>query len=690
MQNAVPFLSPAQNSRAVAVAIYTRVSTDAQTGRRFDSCEHQTAVCREHIDRKRAEGWFEFGHFSDEAYSGATLDRPGIRRLMHCIAAGQVEVLLVYRLERILRSISEWTHLQDFLREHGCRLVSPSDDHSDRSASGRLKSNMMMSLAEYERSNVAEKTRSKLEAQAKRGMWGGGYVPFGYDYDRSRQQLIPNPGEATVLKRIFDRAGELASLGQIAAELTHEGVRSGVRWQKCGLRERRSIGGRVFRTDVLRKIIGNPLYRGVICYGGKEYTGQHEPLVGKEAWELANAAILEPRNKRAIRLRDRDTHSNLLKGILVCEVCQQPLLGKASGKPSRSGSHYRYYHCAGRPLQREAKPACQVGNLPAPVLEKLVVTFLGLIPKQDATAPRITLDPVALRHRQASLDSALAEVERELKIVQSKIDHCTEVLACGGIEMLRPEIVERATQLTRERQPLLVKRAAIRQEFEGCRNQGYDAVRVREAFERLSRVLPSMPPPELHSLLSSILARIDIRALERSNWFKAGNQGDRVFRLSLSIRVANLLFAMEQGHETGTSQPTRSPASEFEFECVIGRQRRAMIVAPFRIDVGEVVKPAPVVATGHEHPIHRATRWGQRHTGGTSVRAIARADRVSPSLVSLHLKLMRLPPEAQRYLRDLRSRRAVQHFSLRRLAALVAMPREEQAKVFAKLRADLA
>ena len=204
----------------------------------------------------------------------------------------------------------------------------------------------------------------------------------GYDDERSRQQLIPNPGEATVLKRIFDRAGELASLGQIAAELTHEGVRSGVRWQKCGLRERRSIGGRVFRTDVLRKIIGNPLYRGVICYGGKEYTGQHEPLVGKEAWELANAAILEPRNKRAIRLRDRDTHSNLLKGILVCEVCQQPLLGKASGKPSRSGSHYRYYHCAGRPLQREAKPACQVGNLPAPVLEKLVVTFLGLIPKQ--------------------------------------------------------------------------------------------------------------------------------------------------------------------------------------------------------------------------------------------------------------------------------------------------------------------
>ena len=209
MQNAVPFLSPAQNSHAVAVAIYTRVSTDAQTGRRFDSCEHQATVCRDHIERKRAEGWFEFGHFSDEAYSGATLERPGIRRLMHCIAAGQVEVLLVYRLERILRSISEWTHLQDFLREHGCRLVSPSDDHSDRSASGRLKSNMMMSLAEYERSNVAEKTRSKLEAQAKRGMWGGGYVPFGYDYDRSRQLLIPNPGEATVLKRIFDRAGEL-------------------------------------------------------------------------------------------------------------------------------------------------------------------------------------------------------------------------------------------------------------------------------------------------------------------------------------------------------------------------------------------------------------------------------------------------------------------------------------------------
>ncbi|MBA3849032.1 MAG: hypothetical protein C0502_03430 [Opitutus sp.] len=424
MLNAIQTSTSTHDHRAVPVAIYTRVSTDGQTGQRFDSCEHQANVCRDFIGRKRAAGWFEFGYFSDEAYSGATLDRPGIRRLMQCIAAGQVRVLLIYRLERILRSINEWIRLQDFLREHGCRLLSPTDDHSDASASGRLKTNMMMSLAEYERSNVAEKTRSKLEAQARRGMWGGGYIPFGYDYDRERQQLIPNPGEAEVLKRIYTSASQLASLGQIAAELARDNVLSGVRWEKGENRERRSVGGKPFRSDGLRRLIQNPLYRGVIRFGGKEYPGQHEALVSADLWERANATIAESKRDPKAPLRHRDKYSNLLKGVLVCATCRQPLFSKASGKDAGAGPRYRYYHCTGRSSATAQKQTCHLGSVPAEPLETLVITFLGCISRQDTTVARINEHSSTLRPRQGQLTCELNSVEAQLHTIYVSLWHC--------------------------------------------------------------------------------------------------------------------------------------------------------------------------------------------------------------------------------------------------------------------------
>jgi DNA invertase Pin-like site-specific DNA recombinase len=689
MLYATSTLPASQELRVVPVAIYTRVSTDGQTGHRFDSCEHQANVCRDFIGNNCAAGWFEFSHFSDEAYSGATLDRPGIRRLMQCIAAGQVRVLLIYRLERILRSISEWTRLQDFLDVHGCRLLSPTEDHSDASASGRLKTNMMMSFAEYERSNVAEKTRSKLHAQARRGLWGGGYIPYGYGYDRERQRLTTNPAEAATLRRIFTCASELVPLGQIATELARDNILSGVRWAKGEHRERKSVGGKPFRTDILRKLIQNPLYRGVIRHGGKEYAGQHQALVNADIWEQANAAITEAKRKPKRPLRGRDKNSNLLKGILVCAVCRQPLFAKASGNNADDGPRYRYYLCKGPPRDTAPEQTCHLGNMPAKPLEELVVTFLGCIGRHNSTVDRVSDLPRILQSKQGQLSGNLASVEQNLQAIKTKIRNCTEVLAQGGIEILRPELAEQATQLSRQRQPLLVRREEIRQQLHTLNDQRFDVARLQHAFERLGRVLVTISRTELRALLVTLLERIDIQEIERSNRFKILLSGDRLFRLSFWIRTEAVVSAMERGTVIDDTTPMKhSQTVELEAGVLVGRNRRTKIITPFRIDLDGPALIAPPAQESPQHPICRATRWSKEIATGTGVRAFARTEGVSPSLVSLHVKLLRLAPEIQGFLRDLTSPKALQHFSLRKLAALAELSHERQLVEFASLRSQ--
>lgn len=204
---------------SLPVGIYARVSTFNQVGGRFDSCESQAVMCRDYLNKHAAaEGWHEFITLTDAAYSGANLNRPGMQVLMHHIEAGTIKVVLIFKLERVLRSTHEWVPFRAFLRKHGCRLVSATEDISDETPPGRLKNNIVMSVNEYERDNTSEKIHLKLVEQAKRGMWTGGNVPYGYTYDAELQGLKPLPEEA---ERAPLRA-KLTELDHGLAELTQQ------------------------------------------------------------------------------------------------------------------------------------------------------------------------------------------------------------------------------------------------------------------------------------------------------------------------------------------------------------------------------------------------------------------------------------------------------------------------------------
>ncbi|KAB2911753.1 MAG: recombinase family protein, partial [Dechloromonas sp.] len=269
------------------VVIYTRVSTENQVGGRFDSCESQAAVCREQIERHSHEGWHEVACLTDAAYSGGTMERPGIKTLKRMIEAGEVKIVLIYKLERVLRSTDEWVPFRAFLKKHGCRLESATEDLSESTPSGRLKNNLMMSFSQYERENTAEKTSQKMLQQAKRGLWNGGQVPFGYNYDKNTQTLHVHPEEAKIVRRIFEQAARMVSLTDLANDLNAEGLRTKERVWARRDGTQTVVGGCKFRSDGLRLLLKNPIYRGSVKFAGNHFAGKHEAVVTADLWDKA-------------------------------------------------------------------------------------------------------------------------------------------------------------------------------------------------------------------------------------------------------------------------------------------------------------------------------------------------------------------------------------------------------------------
>lgn len=680
------FIGPVQPSfNPIPVGIYARVSTDHQLGFRFDSCEHQTLVCRDYIKRMASRGWFEAGCFVDQAYSGANMDRPGIQALMAQIAAGRIKIVLIYKLERMLRSTYEWAKFSKFLEDHGCRLLTPYDDHSDDSAAGRFKTNMLVTMSEYERDNISEKTVDKMWAQARRGMWGGGYIPFGYDYDRNLQQLQRNWREAQIVTRIYQQAAELLPLGEIAERLNREGHRTGQRWEKDADHNRQSVGGKPFRTDVLRKVIQNPLYRGVVRFRTEEFPGQHEALVTAEIWEQANAAIAEAKKERKVRLRAEDKYANLLKGTVVCLHCGVPLFSRASGKDRQKGKHYRYYACVvGKTLN--ADDPCTLRSIAAQPLEDAIIGFLShadLGSIASESLGEIPAADVALRQR---LTAELAGIEAELAAVQTRTQNCLDVLTEEGLQGVRPELTDRLAGLQAQKQPILVKREQCRQQFSVLDEQTFNRARISHAFARLARLLPHMEREGLRQLFFGLFESIQIKQLKRSRDYKPSGDSEQVLKLRFRIHLSNFVNAMERDVVID-DRTVRSPAYgqrllEIEGQIALGWRGRIKIVAPFQMEIGPEVDAAPVVIEAVKHPIHRAAKWKVEVERGTSVRALALKENVSASLVSFHLKLLRLAPEIQVFLRNLSTSTEVDFFSLRKMALLAEPDRVVQLQRF--------
>ena len=686
---------PQSLTGTIPVAIYTRVSTTSQVGGRFDSCESQAAICREYIAKPAHEGWHEVACFTDAAYSGATLNRPGIQALKRQIEQGLIRVVLIFKLERVLRSTDEWAPFRAILQQHDCRLISTTEDLSEDTPSGRLKNNLLVSVAEYERLNTAEKVRAKMLAQAKRGYWNYGAVPYGYAYSSQSQMLTANDVEAVIVRRVFESAAQLTPLGEIAEGLNTEGLRTRVREYRCRDGTVRQVGGRRFRSDTLRSLIRNSIYLGKVRFHGREYPGLHPALVTEETWEKANAVVAKAQRGSPWRLRPADKHFHLLKGLVFCAACGRAMVPHANGKKNAEGKRYRYYTCGHVYRERESA-RCGVSHISASGLERVVIAFLSEIHRHEALL-NVAVEKSRLRKQtdREPLRVCAAEVQTALARVGQHLRNCVDAITAGGADLLGTELRDRALSLRDEKQQLLVRAEQVRQELLACDQDGVDAERVAAALGKFGEVFANLNPSEQKAVANLCLERIEIRSAARRS-LEAGDSpaGARLFALCIKLPLARLVEGLAQRlivQRRGGLRDAITRTLTLSLVVALGKHGVATILEPVVRDVGAPWKrPCKVPPRTWRHAIHQAIAWRRSldQKRGVTAGAFAREIGVSRASLDFHLLLLRLAPTIQCFLKRLSDRPRIQHFGLIRMGQIARLPVATQHEAFARLEKE--
>jgi site-specific DNA recombinase len=289
----------------VHCAIYTRKSSEEGLEQPFNSLDAQREACEAYISSQRHEGWKMLSNrYDDGGYSGGSMERPALKRLLQDIEASKVNVIVVYKVDRLTRSLADFAKIVEALDAKGVSFVSVTQQFNTTTSMGRLTLNILLSFAQFEREVTGERIRDKIAASKRKGMWMGGMIPLGYDLEG--RKLVPNPKEAQLVSKIFSLYLQLGCVSKLAKQLDREKIRSKVWVTRTGTR----LGGVPFARGALYDLLRNRLYIGEIRHREKWYPGEQKGIVSLELWQKVQAQLesnLTTRRKRA-----RDQASSLL------------------------------------------------------------------------------------------------------------------------------------------------------------------------------------------------------------------------------------------------------------------------------------------------------------------------------------------------------------------------------------------
>lgn len=347
-------------------AIYTRKSTDEGLEQEYNSLEAQRDAGTAYVASQRHEGWIlSVDGYDDGGYSGGNMERPALKRLMHDIECGLVDIVVVYKIDRLTRSLADFAKLVEVFDRHNVSFVSVTQQFNTTTSMGRLTLNILLSFAQFEREVTSERIRDKFAASKAKGMWMGGVPPLGYDV--VNRKLVVNETEASLVRHIFSRYAEHGSPATIVRELEIEG-RTTKAWQT---QEGRVREGRTIDQRYLFYMLRNRLYLGEMPHKGDVFPGEHTPIIERALWDEVHALIA--RRRQAPR-EGRRKYPALLAGLLFAADGQR-LMHQA--KRTKHGRLYRYYvpylfkrRAAGTTLDASTM---SVGTLPAAEIEAAVL-----------------------------------------------------------------------------------------------------------------------------------------------------------------------------------------------------------------------------------------------------------------------------------------------------------------------------
>ncbi len=347
-------------------AIYTRKSSEEGLDMQFNSLDAQREACEAYVASQRSEGWVTIRErYDDGGFSGGTLERPALKQLLADIEAGLIDVIVVYKIDRLSRSLMDFAKLVEVFDRNNVTFVSVTQSFNTTTSMGRLTLNILLSFAQFEREVIGERIRDKFAASRKRGMWMGGFVPMGYDV--KDRKLVVNEGEAATVRMIFERFVALGSASSLARALQAERVHN-----KRGKR---------IDKGLLYKLLRNRVYLGESVHKGNSYPGEHEAIITHDLWDGVQAILKEsPRERGA---KNRVGSDALLKGIIFTAngTAMTPTF-------TRKGERLYHYYVSMDLLRNRDKPdSTGPARLPAAMVEGAVVAEMRrLVATPDVTA----------------------------------------------------------------------------------------------------------------------------------------------------------------------------------------------------------------------------------------------------------------------------------------------------------------
>ncbi len=401
----------------IRCAIYTRKSTEDGLEQDFNSLDAQAEACAAYIASQKAEGWRALPtRYDDGGVSGGTLDRPALQRLLAEIDAGRVDMVVVYKIDRLTRSLADFAKLVERLDAAGCSFVSVTQSFNTATSMGRLTLNMLLSFAQFEREVTAERIRDKFAASKKKGLWMGGLAPLGYDPhpDKTRRELVVNAAEAETVRQLF---GLYEAHGCLSAAET-KAARRGLRSKRRVFANDRVQGGNPFSRGQIHKILTNPVYRGLIRHKEKVWPGKHQAIIEEALWDRVQHLLQAASAKRRGTKAGTPVGSAPLKGRFRDETGD--LLTPTHTQ--RHGRRLRYY-VSNRLIARGGDP--KAWRLPAPGFEA-------------ATAKAVAEHLANHARRHAVLKRPDAVVSDELSRRASAL---AEKISASGIRAAAPLIV---------------------------------------------------------------------------------------------------------------------------------------------------------------------------------------------------------------------------------------------------------
>ncbi|MCL4199315.1 MAG: recombinase family protein [Phycisphaerales bacterium] len=477
-------------------AIYTRKSSEEGLDQEFNSLDAQREAGEAYVKSQAAEGWTCLpDRYDDGGYTGGNMERPALQRLMKDIEAGRVDTVVVYKVDRLSRSLLDFARMMQVFESQSVAFVSVTQSFNTSDSMGRLMLNVLLSFAQFEREIISERTRDKMAAARRKGKWVGGRPILGYDVDPNGFRLIVNETESKRVRAIFELYLKHESLIPTVRALNERGWLT-KQWTS---RKGKALGGRPFEKGSLYALLTNVAYIGKIRFKDELYEGEHQGIIDADMWQKAQHLLT--RNGRTGGSIVRNKYGAILKGLLHCTACRRTMGHTYSSKKGRVA--YRYYVCNG--AAKRGWDSCPSKSIPAGEIERVVIEQVRAIGKD----PRLV--EATLRHARQHNEDAMREFRTEQVTVERQLRrHHAEVgkLAAdasnhdGGTAARLGDLHERIRS-GEERV------AQIRSGVQALESNRINEDAVRQALTEFDAVWENLAPKEQARVLRLLIERVE-------------------------------------------------------------------------------------------------------------------------------------------------------------------------------------